>query len=184
MRRVAETADLFLDTFVYNAHTTATDALWSGTPVLTLSGPDFAARVATSHVKQLGLESLTTFSLREFEDLAVRLATSPALLKGLRRRLCDTIWSSALFDTTLTTQRLEQAYEALWDLYTYDRGRKDAGIAEGTRHIIVAAGSTPRSRRVRIEEMMIEVRKNVRSGIKLNETQGVLMRLRETLGVF
>jgi len=71
LRRVAQSADLFLDTFVYNAHTTATDALWSGTPVLTLSGPDFAARVATSHVKQMGLETLSASSLREFEDLAV-----------------------------------------------------------------------------------------------------------------
>ena len=137
LRRVAETADLFLDTFVYNAHTTATDALWSGTPVLTLEGADFAARVATSHVNQMGLKTLSASSLREFEDLAVRIATSPKLLRGLRRRLCGNIWSSALFDTRLTTRRLEQAYEALWDVYTFDRERENdvAGMCCGNSHI-------------------------------------------------
>ena len=176
LRRVAQSADLFLDTFVYNAHTTATDALWSGTPVLTLEGPDFAARVATSHVNQMGLKILSTSSLREFEDLAVRIATSPKLLKGLRRRLCKNMWSSALFDTRLTTRRLEQAYEALWDVYMFDREREND--VAGTKHVVVAAGTEPRS----LNERLNEILDLLGSGtLGENRTRNILSRLKQTL---
>src|SRR2546423_7072759 len=80
-------ADLFLDTLPYNAHTTASDALWAGLPVLTCCGRTFAARVAASLLDALELPELVTHSLEEYEAVALRLATDPAALRGLGGRL-------------------------------------------------------------------------------------------------
>ena len=80
-------ADLFLDTLPYNAHTTASDALWAGLPVLTCRGKTFAGRVAASLLTAVGLPELLTDSLEEYEALALRLATDPLLRSGLRERL-------------------------------------------------------------------------------------------------
>src|SRR5205823_12430264 len=78
-------ADLFLDTLPYNAHTTASDALWAGLPVLTCVGTTFAGRVAASALKAVGLSALVTASLAEYEALALKLANDPALLSSIRR---------------------------------------------------------------------------------------------------
>ena len=103
-------ADLFLDTLPYNAHTTASDALWRGVPVLTLRGKAFAGRVAASLLHAAGLSELVTDSAAAYENLAVALALEPARLGELRRRLAAQNPSAPLFDTARTTRAIEQAY--------------------------------------------------------------------------
>ncbi|MDP9920475.1 putative O-linked N-acetylglucosamine transferase (SPINDLY family) [Variovorax boronicumulans] len=108
-------ADLFLDTFHYNAHTTCSDALWTGLPVLTLAGRTFASRVAASLLKTIGLPELVTGSVEEYEAVALSLATSPEKLAALRRRLHRNRTETPLFDTPLFTRRIEAAFAAMWD---------------------------------------------------------------------
>ncbi|HOW75872.1 MAG TPA: tetratricopeptide repeat protein [Candidatus Competibacteraceae bacterium] len=108
-------ADLFLDTRIYNAHTTASDALWAGVPVLTCIGEAFPARVAASLLRAIGLPELITHSLEEYESLAVRLATRPAELAGLRAKLADHRLRMPLFDTERFARHLERAYELMWE---------------------------------------------------------------------
>ena len=103
-------ADLFLDTLPYNAHTTATDALWAGLPVLTRLGDCFAARVAGSVLTAVGLPELITHSQEEYETLASRLAHDPGRLAELRATLRANRSTMPLFDTTLLTRHLEIAY--------------------------------------------------------------------------
>src|SRR5262249_28075703 len=103
-------ADLFLDTLPYNAHTTANDALWAGLPVLTSAGTTFAGRVAGSQLRALGLPELVTASLEEYEQMAIRWATTPRLLREIRQRLAINRDSSPLFNTALYTRGLEAAY--------------------------------------------------------------------------
>src|SRR5262249_51576155 len=80
-------ADLFLDTLPYNAHTTASDALWGGLPIVTCLGETFAGRVAGSLLKAIGLPELITTSLEEYEALVLNLARDPTLLASIRRKL-------------------------------------------------------------------------------------------------
>lgn len=103
-------ADLFLDTFNYNAHTTASDALWGGLPVLTKAGRGFAARVATSVLHAVGLPELVTTSVADYEALALALARDPLRLGALRARLANELHTSALFDTQRYTRNLEQGF--------------------------------------------------------------------------
>jgi protein O-GlcNAc transferase len=110
-------ADLFLDTRPYNAHTTATDALWAGVPVVTCPGDTFAARVAGSLLSAMGLPELITASMADYEALALRLARSPQELAGLRARLLRDRDSAALFDTPGFVRNLEKAYERMWARY-------------------------------------------------------------------
>ncbi len=108
-------ADLFLDTRLYNAHTTASDALWAGLPVLTCPGESFPARVAASLLQAVGLPELITGSLEEYEDRAVRLATVPTELAGLRAKLADNRLRAPLFDTERFARHLERAYLSMWE---------------------------------------------------------------------
>ena len=103
-------ADLFLDTFPYNAHTTASDALWAGLPVLTLIGQSFAGRVAASLLNAIGLPELITSTQEEYEALAIELATNPQKLLVIKQQLANTRLSAPLFDTPLFTKNLEDAY--------------------------------------------------------------------------
>ena len=80
-------ADLFLDTLPVNAHTTASDALWAGLPVVTRLGESFAGRVAASLLNAVGLSELVTHSIEDYEALALRLAKDPSLLEGYRLSL-------------------------------------------------------------------------------------------------
>lgn len=105
-------ADLFLDTFAYNAHTTASDALWGGLPVLTLAGQGFAARVAASLLQALGLPELITTSPADYAALALALARDPARLEDLRTRLVQGRRSAPLFDTAGYTRDLERGLAA------------------------------------------------------------------------
>ena len=108
-------ADLFLDTLPYNAHTTASDALWAGLPVLTCVGSTFAGRVASSLLAAAGLPELITQSLEAYETLGLRLAKTPALLAAIRAKLVLHRHDSPLFDTGRFRRHLESAYVEMWD---------------------------------------------------------------------
>ncbi|MFC5069769.1 tetratricopeptide repeat protein [Flaviflagellibacter deserti] len=110
-------ADLFLDTLPVNAHTTASDALWAGLPVLTCAGDTFIGRVAGSLLHAIGLPELVTHSLEEYETLALRLATDPDLLSGLRERLVANRLSAPLFDIGRYSRDLEAAYLRMWEIH-------------------------------------------------------------------
>lgn len=103
-------ADLFLDTLPYNAHTTASDALLAGLPVLTCSGNTFPGRVAGSLLRAVALPELVTDCLSDYEDLALKLAVEPFRLSEIRHRLEKNRAHSPLFDTDLFRSRLEEAY--------------------------------------------------------------------------
>jgi len=103
-------ADVFLDTSPYNAHTTASDALWMGVPVITLAGETFAGRVAASLLKALRVPELIATTLSQYEEMAVTLATEPQCLAAVKRRLAEQRARAPLFDTALFTRRLEAAY--------------------------------------------------------------------------
>ena len=110
-------ADLFLDTFPCNAHTTASDALWAGLPVLTLSGESFASRVAASLLHAIQLPELLTSSQEEYESLAIELATNPEKSGQIRRKLEQNRFTAPLFDTQRFTSHLEEAYSAMYRRY-------------------------------------------------------------------
>src|SRR4029079_2759923 len=103
-------ADLFLDTLPYNAHTTASDALWAGLPLLTCLGAGFDGRVAASLLETIGLPELVTHSIEDYESLALGLARDPARLQGLRARLQANRLTSPLYDTDRFRRDLETAY--------------------------------------------------------------------------
>ncbi|MFO1317805.1 MAG: tetratricopeptide repeat protein [Burkholderiales bacterium] len=106
-------ADLFLDTWPYNAHTTASDALWAGCPVLTKDGDTFAGRVGASLLAAVGLPELVAPSRDAYVERAVALANDPATRARLRAHLAGAGRASALFDTARTTRALEAAYAAM-----------------------------------------------------------------------
>jgi predicted O-linked N-acetylglucosamine transferase (SPINDLY family) len=107
-------ADLFLDTHPYNAHTTCSDALWAGLPVLTRIGETFASRVAASLLRAVGLPELVTESAAAYEALSLELATDPPRLAALRRQLAVNRPTAPLFDTELFTRHIEAAYTLMW----------------------------------------------------------------------
>ncbi len=107
-------ADLFLDTLPHNAHTTASDALWVGLPVLICMGSTFAGRVAGSLLHSAGVPDLITHSLEEYEAVALRLAREPALLRTLKARLARNRDTCPLFDTARFTRHIEAAYMDMW----------------------------------------------------------------------
>ena len=108
-------ADLFLDTLPYNAHTTASDALWCGVPVLTLKGNSFAGRVAASLNHAIGMDDLIVSTVADYEALAVALARDPVRLASMKARLAANRDGSALFDIERFTRQIEAAYEAMWE---------------------------------------------------------------------
>jgi predicted O-linked N-acetylglucosamine transferase (SPINDLY family) len=108
-------ADLFLDTLPYNAHTTGSDALWAGLPVLTQTGTTFPGRVGTSLLTAVGLPELVTASGPQFEAKAVELAADRQQLQRIREKLAANRLRQPLFDTPLITRRLEAAYRMMFD---------------------------------------------------------------------
>lgn len=107
-------ADLFLDCYPYNAHTTAADALFAGLPVLTYMGKAFQGRVAGSLLSTLDMPELITHSLDEYEALAYRLASEPDRLAALRAKLARQRLTSPLYDTEQFCRHLEAAYLEMW----------------------------------------------------------------------
>ncbi|HXF53116.1 MAG TPA: tetratricopeptide repeat protein [Hyphomicrobiaceae bacterium] len=114
-------ADLMLDTFPCGAHTTASDALWMGCPVVTCAGRSFASRVAASLLHTVGLPELVTKNFAEYEELAVELAGDPAKLASLKARLAAARTTSPLFDTARFCRDLERAYDLMWERHISGR---------------------------------------------------------------
>ena len=110
-------ADLFLDTWYCNAHTTASDALWSGLPVVTKLGKTFAGRVASSLLTAMGLPELVTRTPEEYEALACELAINPEKLNFLKERLAQSRATAPLFDTKRFARNLEGVYTAMMERY-------------------------------------------------------------------
>jgi predicted O-linked N-acetylglucosamine transferase (SPINDLY family) len=115
-------ADLFLDTLPYNAHTTASDALWAGLPVLTCVGDTFAGRVGASLLNAIRLPELITTSSEAYERLAIELASDATKLKTIKEKLARNRLSTPLFDTKMFTRHIEAAYTEMWK-------RHKAGLA-------------------------------------------------------
>jgi predicted O-linked N-acetylglucosamine transferase (SPINDLY family) len=118
-------ADLFLDTFCCNAHTTALDALWTGLPVLTRRGNTMASRLASTFVRAAGLEQLVADTTEEYEQMAMKLADDPDALRGLKHRLAQVKADSPLFDTAARVRAFERALVAVIE-------RQRAGLAPET----------------------------------------------------
>ena len=110
-------ADLFLDTFNFNAHTTASDALWAGIPVVTKIGKSFAARVAGSLLTAIELPELITTTKKEYEALALSLSTDSNKFTKIKKKLSEKKNSAALFDTEKYTKNLERAYVQAYQRY-------------------------------------------------------------------
>jgi protein O-GlcNAc transferase len=109
-------ADLFLDTLPYNAHTTASDALWVGLPVLTCRGLAFPGRVAASLLFAIGMPELVTQSPQAYEALALKLARAPELLQSLRHKLKQNRLTQPLFDAERFRRNIEHAYTTMWEI--------------------------------------------------------------------
>ena len=122
-------ADLFLDTLPYNAHTTASDALWAGLPILTCIGDSFASRVCASLLRSVGLPELVTPKWEQYEAMAIELAMHPGRLSDIRDRLDRNRLTTPLFDTQAFTRHLENAFLQMYQRY-------QAGL--NPEHIFVA----------------------------------------------
>lgn len=110
-------ADLFLDTLPYNAHTTTSDALWMGLPVLTCAGDTFASRVAGSLLKAANLEELITYSMAEYQNKALSLAHNPNEMKRIKEKLKLHNTKLPLFDIAHFAEDLERHYQSMWKDY-------------------------------------------------------------------
>jgi protein O-GlcNAc transferase len=123
-------ADLALDTWIVNGHTTTSDSLWAGVPVITLQGSHFASRVSSSVLSAIGLPELITHSLEEYEALAVQLAHNPAELQELRQRLARNRLVAPLFDTPRFVRNLESAYKEMWNIFLAGEAPRQIEVLE------------------------------------------------------
>ena len=110
-------ADLFLDTLPYNAHTTASDSLWSGVPLLTCRGTTFPGRVAASLLQAAGLQDFVLENLPDYEARAISLAGDPPAIQAIKARLAANRSQCPLFDTDGFCRRIEQAYLRMWQIW-------------------------------------------------------------------
>jgi len=120
-------ADLFLDTLPYNAHTTGSDALWAGLPMVTCTGSTFAGRVGASLLHAVGLPELVTHTAEDYEALALRLARDPPALAQIKAKLAANRLTQPLFDSARMTRHLEAAYTTVWERHR--RGEPPSGFA-------------------------------------------------------
>jgi protein O-GlcNAc transferase len=120
-------ADLFLDTWPYNAHTTASDALWAGLPVLTRAGETFAGRVGASLLHAAGLPELVASTTDAYRTAALDVSNDRAQLGALRERLVANRGRCTLFDTARTTRAVESAFRSMWQRHA--AGREPASFA-------------------------------------------------------
>jgi predicted O-linked N-acetylglucosamine transferase (SPINDLY family) len=121
-------ADLALDTFPYNSHTTAADALWAGVPLVTRMGEIFASRVAASLLTTHGFPELVTSTDEAYFELALTLASAPEKLKAIREKLAAVRFTSPLFDTVRFARDLERLYEKIWEQRDIPRHERMAVI--------------------------------------------------------
>jgi protein O-GlcNAc transferase len=124
-------ADLFLDTLPCNAHTTASDALWMGLPVLTCLGQGFAGRVAASLLQAVGLPELVTRNLADYEAKARRLAAEPGTLRGIKARLEEGRLTARLFDSPRLCRNIEAAYLAMWEMHRRGEAPRGFAVSDG-----------------------------------------------------
>ena len=110
-------ADIFLDTLPYNAHTTTSDALWAGLPVLTCPGESFASRVAASLLSAVGLPELIMFNQIEYERTAIEFAIHPDKLHAVKFKLSKNRLTTSLFDSEKFTRHLESSYQKMMNRY-------------------------------------------------------------------
>jgi predicted O-linked N-acetylglucosamine transferase (SPINDLY family) len=122
--------DLFLDTIPYNAHTTASDALWAGLPVLTLVGNSFAGRVAASLLNAINLTDLITFTRQDYESKAIEIANNPLLINDLKERLRINRATTPLFNTKLFTKNIEAAYYKIYEIHSNNLNTENIYINE------------------------------------------------------
>jgi predicted O-linked N-acetylglucosamine transferase (SPINDLY family) len=122
-------ADLFLDTFPICGHTTASDCLWAGVPLLTREGKSFVARVAGSLLSTIGVPELIAKDLADYEAKAVKLAKDKKLLAGLREKIAKGRETSPLFDAESFTRGLESAYRTMWDAHLLGVEPRDFAVA-------------------------------------------------------
>ena len=138
-------ADLFLDTQPYGAHTTASDALWMGLPVLTVLGPTFASRVAASLLQAMDMPELVTRSLEEYETAASRFAREPQRLAATKTKLAAKRDTTPLFDTARFTRNLETAFATIWGRWQRGEAPADFAVnaarAEGPSNVPQAAAT-------------------------------------------
>ena len=111
-------ADLYLDTFIYNAGATASNALWAGLPVLTKRGHGYTARMAASLLSSIELPELITDSEQAYEALAIDLATNPVRMAAVKAKLVANRRTTPLFNTELFTRHLEEGYQQAYDRYS------------------------------------------------------------------
>ncbi len=124
-------ADLFLDTLPVNAHTTASDALWAGLPLVTCAGEAFVSRVAGSLLRSIGLSELVTYSLDDYEALALDLARHPARLAAIRARLWQARSTAPLFDAARYARNLEAAFAHMLELHAAGRQPQAFAVMDG-----------------------------------------------------
>ena len=118
-------ADLFLDTFIYNGHTTTSDSLWAGLPVITLCGNSFASRVAASLLKAIGLEKLITYNIEDYKNLAIELSKNKNKIEIIRKQLNENRIKKPLFDTSKFTRNIEKAYSSIYKRYINNEVAED-----------------------------------------------------------
>ena len=112
-------ADLFIDTLPCNAHTTASDSLWAGLPILTCMGESFASRVAASLLNAIEMPELITSSLQEYEKLAIALGNDPQRVQALKQKLQHNKLTTPLFDSSLFTENIENLFEQMRQRYQH-----------------------------------------------------------------
>ena len=119
-----------MDTFPLNAHTTASDALWAGLPVVTKLGKGFSARVGGSILTAVGLPELITQTEQEYEALIIELATNPHQLAAIKQKLKQNRLTTPFFNTELFTKHLEDGYQQAYQLY-FDNKKPKAIYVSG-----------------------------------------------------
>ncbi len=121
-------ADLFLDTFPYNAHTTASDALRMNVPIVTLAGEAFSSRVAGSLLRAVDLEEMITYNEQDYEALALQIASTPGACRDLKAKLQTNLLKSTVFDGSIFAKHLEKAYHRMWQIYSDGRSPESLRI--------------------------------------------------------
>nr|MBL0701247.1 hypothetical protein [Desulfobacterales bacterium] len=125
-----EFADLALDTRIVNGHTTTSDALWAGVPVVALLGSHFASRVSASLLTAVGLPELIVDNLDDYEDLAVRLASKTEELETIRNKLAENRYTMPLFDTPRFVDNLENGYITMWNMFLSGKNPRHISVSE------------------------------------------------------
>lgn len=143
-------ADLFLDTLPCNAHTTASDALWAGLPVLTALGETFSGRVAASLLTAMDLPELIAGSLDDYERIALALAGDRSFLERVRRKIAQGCAASPLFDTDRYTRNLERAYQTMVDIMRSGEAPRPFAVVESTPDLADMSGASDLLGEVRI----------------------------------